>query len=105
MGMRPVEFWPFNLRVRAGDRRFAPRPVGKTTTVSWTAPVKLKLVRVIVVLGTSVLFVEGGGRIVDIGLAEIAKSGRVVVIVSVDVRILENPLIVLLAVIVSWKLP
>lgn len=68
-------------------------------TVTWTTPVKLKLVRVSVESG------EEEGKIIDVGFAEIEKSGRTVATLRVEVWTLENPFRVLFPVIVNWKTP
>jgi hypothetical protein len=68
-------------------------------TPTWTIPVKLKLVRVSVDVG------EEDGKIIEVGFAEIEKSGRVVTTLIVATWTLENPLRVLLPVTVNWKTP
>jgi hypothetical protein len=103
-GVRVVWFCPFGGSKSDVVPRMTPRPIGATLVVSWTNPVKLKLVRVIVDDWIRVPF-AGIGRTMVVGLAEIAKSGRTVMMVRVIVWVFVNPLRVLLLVIVMLKVP
>ncbi len=57
-------------------------PNGTTIEVSCTVPVKLKLANVMTGTGKKVLFPRGG-RTTEDGVADMAKSGRTVLIVRV----------------------
>jgi len=103
-GINVVEFCLFIASERDVDPRVTPSPNGTTLVASCTVPVKLKLVNVTTGTVMKVLLPRGG-RTTEEGFAEIAKSGRTVLIVRVALCTLVNPLSVLLPFTVRLKVP